>query len=195
MDELTPDGRPAARRAPSSGKRLAEIEANDRQRAASAHQAGAAGRRGRGGRAGPLAARRAGGRHRERRRPLRRRGSGFSPSVHGVPLRRRPNHRRVDRARPFVITESLVDQFETSLPFKLDAFQREAIEKLDLGRGGVLVSAPTSSGKTIVAEYAIYRALKSGLKVLYTTPLKALSNQKYHDFVREYGESVVGLVT
>lgn len=91
--------------------------------------------------------------------------------------------------------ESPVDEFEAGLPFKLDAFQREAIEKLDRGRGGVLVSAPTSSGKTIVAEYSIFRALKEGVKVLYTTPLKALSNQKYHDFVREYGESMVGLVT
>src|SRR5437867_5283841 len=81
------------------------------------------------------------------------------------------------------------------MPFPLDPFQREAIEKLDRGRGGVLVSAPTSSGKTIVAEYAIFRALREGAKVLYTTLLKALSNQKYHDFVRAYGESLVGLVT
>ncbi|HYS97474.1 MAG TPA: DEAD/DEAH box helicase [Candidatus Dormibacteraeota bacterium] len=90
---------------------------------------------------------------------------------------------------------SLIAQFEATLPFSLDPFQREAIEKLDHGRGGVLVSAPTSSGKTIVAEYAIFRALREGAKVLYTTPLKALSNQKYHDFVRAYGESLVGLVT
>jgi ATP-dependent RNA helicase HelY len=91
--------------------------------------------------------------------------------------------------------DSLVDEFEAGLPFKLDAFQREAIDKLERGRGGVLVSAPTSSGKTMVAEYAIFRALQDGAKVLYTTPLKALSNQKYHDFVRQYGESMVGLVT
>ncbi len=91
--------------------------------------------------------------------------------------------------------ETLVDEFEETLPFELDGFQREAIDKLDRGRGGVLVSAPTSSGKTIVAEYAIFRALKDGQKVIYTTPLKALSNQKYHDFVRAYGESIVGLVT
>src|SRR2546430_11074625 len=89
----------------------------------------------------------------------------------------------------------LIAEFEESLPFSLDPFQREAIEKLDRGQGGVLVSAPTSSGKTIVAEYAIFRALQEGGKVLYTTPLKALSNQKYHDFVRQYGESTVGLVT
>jgi len=88
----------------------------------------------------------------------------------------------------------LID-FEATLPFKLDPFQREAIDKLDTGVGGVLVSAPTSSGKTVVAEYAIFRALREGTKVIYTTPLKALSNQKYHDFVREYGEQRVGLVT
>ncbi|GAC1685605.1 MAG: hypothetical protein PVS2B1_05560 [Candidatus Dormibacteraceae bacterium] len=90
---------------------------------------------------------------------------------------------------------SYVDEFQASLPFQLDAFQLEAIEKLEQGRGGVLVSAPTSSGKTMVAEYAIFRALQDGVKAIYTTPLKALSNQKYHDFVREYGESMVGLVT
>jgi ATP-dependent RNA helicase HelY len=87
------------------------------------------------------------------------------------------------------------DQFEATLPFKLDAFQREAIDKLESGTGGVLVSAPTSSGKTVVAEYAIFRARQQGVKVIYTTPLKALSNQKFHDFVREYGDANVGLVT
>ncbi|HEX9364892.1 MAG TPA: DEAD/DEAH box helicase [Candidatus Dormibacteraeota bacterium] len=91
--------------------------------------------------------------------------------------------------------DSLVDEFAATLRFELDGFQREAIDKLDRGRGGVLVSAPTSSGKTIVAEYAIFRALREGAKVLYTTPLKALSNQKFHDFVRHYGNSTVGLVT
>src|SRR5256884_4475451 len=89
----------------------------------------------------------------------------------------------------------LIAEFEGTLPFSLDPFQREAIEKLDAGTGGVLVSAPTSSGKTVVAEYAIFRALREGTKVIYTTPLKALSNQKYHDFVREYGDRTVGLVT
>ena len=89
---------------------------------------------------------------------------------------------------------SLKEQFAASLPWPLDAFQEEAIDKLDSG-AGVLVCAPTSSGKTVVAEYAIFRALRAGSKVIYTTPLKALSNQKYHDFVREYGLTTVGLVT
>jgi ATP-dependent RNA helicase HelY len=93
------------------------------------------------------------------------------------------------------VESSLLVEFEATQSFKLDPFQVEAIEKLDSGRGGVLVSAPTSSGKTVVAEYAIFRALREGTKVIYTTPLKALSNQKYHDFVREHGDQRVGLVT
>src|SRR5258708_33917378 len=94
-------------------------------------------------------------------------------------------HGRLHRAGPLVKSIApYLEQVEAGLPFDLDPFQREAIEKLEQGRGGVLVSAPTSSGKTVVADYAIFRALKDGVKVLYTTPLKALSNQKFHDFVR-----------
>ena len=89
---------------------------------------------------------------------------------------------------------SLKAEFAASLPWPLDAFQEEAIDKLDAG-AGVLVCAPTSSGKTVVAEYAIFRALAEGVQVIYTTPLKALSNQKFRDFQRAYGEEVVGLVT
>ena len=89
---------------------------------------------------------------------------------------------------------SLKAEFAASLPWPLDEFQEEAIDKLDAG-AGVLVCAPTSSGKTVVAEYAIFRALAEGVQVIYTTPLKALSNQKFRDFQRAYGEGVVGLVT
>ncbi|HVD02479.1 MAG TPA: DEAD/DEAH box helicase [Candidatus Dormibacteraeota bacterium] len=85
-------------------------------------------------------------------------------------------------------------EFAASLPWPLDAFQEEAIDKLDAG-AGVLVCAPTSSGKTVVAEYAIFRALAEGVQVIYTTPLKALSNQKFRDFQRVHGEGRVGLVT
>ncbi|HZV52818.1 MAG TPA: DEAD/DEAH box helicase [Candidatus Dormibacteraeota bacterium] len=87
-----------------------------------------------------------------------------------------------------------LQQFQATLPWPLDPFQIEAIEKLDHHRG-VLVSAPTSSGKTVVAEYCNFRALREGRRVVYTTPLKALSNQKYRDFVRRYGAERVGLVT
>src|ERR1700716_539305 len=89
---------------------------------------------------------------------------------------------------------SYLREFQESRPWPLDPFQVEAIEKLD-SNNGVLVSAPTSSGKTVVADYCNFRALKDGRKAIYTTPLKALSNQKYHDFVQEYGAESVGLVT
>ena len=71
-------------------------------------------------------------------------------------------------------------------PFPLDPFQVRALDALDVGRS-VLVAAPTGSGKTLVAEYAIAKALAAGGKTFYTTPLKALSNQKFGDFVRAHG--------
>jgi len=80
------------------------------------------------------------------------------------------------------------------MPFELDPFQVEAIQKLGTHHG-VLVAAPTSSGKTVVADYAIFEALEDGAKAIYTTPLKALSNQKFRDLKRRYGEGWVGLVT
>ena len=76
----------------------------------------------------------------------------------------------------------------------LDGFQERALDALDDGRS-VLVAAPTGSGKTLVAEYAIERALADGAKTFYTTPLKALSNQKYGDLVRRHGRDRVGLLT
>ena len=84
--------------------------------------------------------------------------------------------------------------FTAERPFPLDQFQSSALDALDAGRS-VLVAAPTGSGKTLVAEYAIACALASGTKAFYTTPLKALSNQKYGDFVRAYGVDRVGLLT
>src|SRR5438067_11336285 len=69
-----------------------------------------------------------------------------------------------------------------------------AIGALDGGES-VLVAAPTGSGKTVVAEYAVERALERGAKAFYTTPLKALSNQKFGDFVARYGAARVGLLT
>src|SRR4030081_1608330 len=85
-------------------------------------------------------------------------------------------------------------QFVETYGFELDGFQERALDALDGGRS-VLVAAPTGSGKTLVAEYAIAKALASGTKAFYTTPLKALSNQKYGDFVRAYGPENVGLLT
>ncbi len=79
-------------------------------------------------------------------------------------------------------------------PFELDKFQKEAIASLNAGRS-VVVCAPTGSGKTLVGEYAIYRALARGKRVFYTTPLKALSNQKLRDFREQFGFDQVGLLT
>ena len=79
-------------------------------------------------------------------------------------------------------------------PFELDRFQLEAIEAIDRG-SSVLVSAPTGSGKTKVAEHAVSVALRAGRRAFYTTPIKALSNQKYHDLVEEHGDGRVGLLT
>ncbi len=79
-------------------------------------------------------------------------------------------------------------------PFELDPFQRRAIVALDGGRS-VLVAAPTGSGKTVVAEHAVARALAEGRKAFYTTPIKALSNQKFADLARRHGSDNVGLLT
>lgn len=75
-----------------------------------------------------------------------------------------------------------------------DEFQRSAMRSLAEGRS-VVVAAPTGSGKTLVAEYGIERARSLGLRAVYTTPLKALSNQKFHDFKAAYGTENVGLLT
>ena len=83
---------------------------------------------------------------------------------------------------------------ESLFPFPLDPFQLEAIDALNQGHS-VVVSAPTGSGKTLVGEYAIHRALAHGQKVFYTTPLKALSNQKLRDFRAQFGAENVGLLT
>jgi ATP-dependent RNA helicase HelY len=85
-------------------------------------------------------------------------------------------------------------RFASRYPFPLDPFQEEATEALDAGES-VLVAAPTGSGKTLVAEFAVERALRAGRKAFYTTPLKALSNQKFGDFVARYGAGRVGLLT
>ncbi|MFB2876113.1 DEAD/DEAH box helicase [Floridanema aerugineum] len=83
---------------------------------------------------------------------------------------------------------------EEIFPFQLDKFQLDAIASLNAGRS-VVVCAPTGSGKTLIGEYAIYRALHTNRRVFYTTPLKALSNQKWRDFGQQFGSQNVGLLT
>ena len=97
------------------------------------------------------------------------------------------------RARTAHTTTSLF-QFEQTLGFDLDPFQRDACVCLEAGRG-VLVAAPTGAGKTVVGEFAVYLALEKGLKAFYTTPIKALSNQKYSELCAVYGSDRVGLLT
>ena len=84
--------------------------------------------------------------------------------------------------------------FVDALGFGLDDFQLDAINAIDEGVN-VLVSAPTGSGKTLIANYAIGRAFEREQRAFYTTPLKALSNQKYHELCALYGASRVGLLT
>jgi ATP-dependent RNA helicase HelY len=90
--------------------------------------------------------------------------------------------------------ETPLEAFREALPFGLDDFQLQACRALQDGRG-VLVAAPTGSGKTVVGEFAVHLALQSGRKAFYTTPIKALSNQKYADLVRVHGPAAVGLLT
>ncbi|WP_069806117.1 DEAD/DEAH box helicase [Thermogemmatispora onikobensis] len=87
-----------------------------------------------------------------------------------------------------------IETFASRYPFPLDTFQKEAIAHLARGRS-VLVAAPTGTGKTLVAEYAIWKAWQQNARVIYTTPLKALSNQKFRDLRAAYGPEAVGLVT
>src|ERR687891_433545 len=85
-------------------------------------------------------------------------------------------------------------RFADRYPFPLDRFQEDAIRALEGGES-VLVAAPTGAGKTVVAEFAVERALQRGRKAFYTTPLKALSNQKFGDLLARYGAGRVGLLT
>jgi ATP-dependent RNA helicase HelY len=88
-----------------------------------------------------------------------------------------------------------LEDFRSRLAFDLDSFQLSACGSLEEGKS-VLVAAPTGAGKTIVAEFAVYLAMQQPrAKVFYTAPMKALSNQKYQEFLAEYGPDEVGLLT
>ncbi|MDR1791790.1 MAG: DEAD/DEAH box helicase [Propionibacteriaceae bacterium] len=87
-----------------------------------------------------------------------------------------------------------IADFAARYPFELEQYQLDACAAI-AARQGVLVAAPTGAGKTVVGEFACYLAVAEGSKCFYTTPIKALSNQKYHDLVRRHGEEQVGLLT
>ncbi|MET9232590.1 DEAD/DEAH box helicase [Lentzea sp. NPDC003310] len=97
-------------------------------------------------------------------------------------------HSRRNAQRP-----KLTD-FGSVISFELDPFQRQACEALEDGHG-VLVCAPTGAGKTVVGEFAVHLALTEGRKCFYTTPIKALSNQKFADLTARYGPENIGLLT
>jgi superfamily II RNA helicase len=104
--------------------------------------------------------------------------------------RRKPSRvPRTDRA-----AGTCLKRFRGRLGFELDPFQAEACRALEAGQG-VLVAAPTGSGKTVVGEFAAFLALERGLKAFYTTPIKALSNQKFSELTDMYGSGRVGLLT
>jgi ATP-dependent RNA helicase HelY len=110
-----------------------------------------------------------------------------SPGI--TPAERYAAHRK----RTEGVGPALLD-FQGLYDFALDPFQIDACRALE-GGDGVLVAAPTGSGKTVVGEFAVHLALAHGQKCFYTTPIKALSNQKYTDLVRRYGADNVGLLT
>src|SRR6266571_6112630 len=88
----------------------------------------------------------------------------------------------------------VLTDFRAGYAFDLDPFQDEACSALEDGYS-VLVCAPTGAGKTVVGEFAVHLALAAGQKCFYTTPIKALSNQKYNDLVERHGADAVGLLT
>ncbi|MDO4664742.1 MAG: DEAD/DEAH box helicase [Actinomycetaceae bacterium] len=105
-----------------------------------------------------------------------------------------PSEKYRDFKRRRAHQKTLVGQYEQRLEFQLDPFQIRSCEAVEDDRP-VLVAAPTGAGKTIVGEFAIYKALAQGKRSFYTTPIKALSNQKYNDFCASFGSENVGLLT
>ncbi|MGN6331838.1 MAG: DEAD/DEAH box helicase [Motilibacteraceae bacterium] len=121
-----------------------------------------------------------------------------SPAERFAASRRRAAESRTSSVRSQSIRSpsirSELARFRDGYEFGLDDFQLEACEALEAGHG-VLVAAPTGSGKTVVGEFAVHLALTQGQKCFYTTPIKALSNQKFHDLVERHGAANVGLLT
>ncbi|KAJ1992918.1 Antiviral helicase ski2 [Dimargaris cristalligena] len=128
------------------------------------------------------------------------RGDYQGLSESDVAFRRpKPTYRRewaheVDVTREFSNFHDVVPELAHQFPFELDTFQKQAVYHLEQG-DFVFVAAHTSAGKTAVAEYAIAMSLKHMTKTIYTSPIKALSNQKFRDFRKTFGDDNVGIIT
>ncbi|KAI0095241.1 antiviral helicase [Irpex rosettiformis] len=111
-----------------------------------------------------------------------------------APVQKRDWAHEIDVNRPMKNFHTLVPDMAHKYPFELDTFQKEAVYHLEMG-DSVFVAAHTSAGKTVVAEYAIALAAKHMTRAIYTSPIKALSNQKYRDFKQTFSSSSVGILT
>ncbi|TDL28168.1 antiviral helicase [Rickenella mellea] len=124
----------------------------------------------------------------------------LKPVAAGARKPRRPIVRKrdwahvVDINKPMKNFHELVPNMAHKYPFELDTFQKEAVYHLEMG-DSVFVAAHTSAGKTVVAEYAIALAAKHMTRAIYTSPIKALSNQKFRDFKQTFSSSSVGILT
>ncbi|CEP13155.1 hypothetical protein [Parasitella parasitica] len=107
--------------------------------------------------------------------------------------RRREWAHEINVNEPFDNFYDLVPEMAMKFPFELDIFQKQAVYHLEMG-DSVFIAAHTSAGKTVVADYAIALATKHMTKAIYTSPIKALSNQKFRDFKHTFGEDV-GILT
>src|SRR5262249_48131411 len=126
--------------------------------------------------------------------PRLRAGAGASPNLERVSTHASPAQRYAAFRRQQAQDGPALTEFQALYDFTFDDFQRQACQALNAGHG-VLVAAPTGSGKTVVGEFAVHLALKEGRKCFYTTPIKALSNQKYGDLLERHGPGRVGLLT
>lgn len=108
-------------------------------------------------------------------------------------LKRREWAHEINVNEPFENFHDLVPEMAMQFPFELDTFQKQAVYHLEMG-DSVFIAAHTSAGKTVVADYAIALATKHMTKAIYTSPIKALSNQKFRDFKHTFGDDV-GILT
>ncbi|KAI0308064.1 antiviral helicase [Multifurca ochricompacta] len=120
--------------------------------------------------------------------------SSTTKTIKRVPVQKRDWAHVVDVNKPMKNFHTLVPNLARKYPFELDTFQKEAVYHLELG-DSVFVAAHTSAGKTVVAEYAIALAEKHMTRAIYTSPIKALSNQKFRDFKQTFSSNAVGILT